>query len=139
MASNSVLLLFFLRLPLLSKTLSSLPTANHITSLGEGLISAQWKASEMLQCVRCGENKFQVRRTKPPEITNGQLHPKFWRTRTVTISQQQLHCSCFHFERIGIGCRNILKVFRVTTGDQYIGFTHHDVSVTWWTSYAHFG
>jgi MULE transposase domain/SWIM zinc finger len=61
--------------------------------------------------------------------------PRFRRTRTVTWDQEGFYrCSCCHFDRTGIPCVHIHAVVKMLH-PHWKGFTHHDVSVRWWSTY----
>ncbi len=66
--------------------------------------------------------------------------PRFIRTRTVRWDREGsfYECSCCHFERTGIPCVHIYAVVKRLDPD-WKGFTHHDVSVRWWSAYISHG
>ena len=76
--------------------------------------------------------------------------PLFSRIRTVTIDCQGfMFCTCKHFERTGLPCVHQASVSffchgLVNTADNgmvpspFLGFTHHDISVRWWSQYLYY-
>ena len=75
--------------------------------------------------------------------------PLFLRTRIVTIDASGvMFCSCRHFERIGLPCVHQASVasrchsvyIEIESGVQsvFAGFTHHDISVRWWSQYLYY-
>jgi hypothetical protein len=120
-----------------SKLWSDLPTSNHLTTLGEGLVVEQWKQRNEYESIRIGLHQFQVRR-RTQDISKSVI-PVFRRIRLVSIQSDCLYCNCCYFERIGIGCRHILHVLGILSAGEYPGFSHKDISVYWWSMYAHYG
>jgi hypothetical protein len=57
---------------------------------------------------------------------------------------QTMFCSCNHFERTGLPCVHQACVatychqFASNSPSVFKGFTHHDISVRWWSSYMYF-
>jgi hypothetical protein len=62
--------------------------------------------------------------------------PRFHRTRTVNYNADtsEFTCDCFQFERIGIPCVHIYNVIK-NLDPSWGGFTHHQVSIRWWSVY----
>jgi hypothetical protein len=73
------------------------------------------------------------------------------RIRTVTVdSKGTMFCTCKHFERIGLPCVHQASVAffchkhkMPDTQDTeslhvFAGFTHHDISVRWWSQYMYY-
>jgi hypothetical protein len=121
---------------------SNLPTANFVTDLGEGLITAQWKERLHYTPRQVGQYKWLVRRTRSKEAAPSptqSLIPKFDRVRVVERNAlNRLECSCLHFSRVGIPCRHVLSVLSNVV-DGYKGPSHHDVRTFWWRKYYYFG
>lgn len=75
--------------------------------------------------------------------------PVFSRVRTVSVNGSGIMlCSCKHFERTGLPCVHQASVASLChdemstplTGskDTFLGFTHHDISVRWWSQYMYY-
>ena len=77
--------------------------------------------------------------------------PLFARIRTVTVDYKgTIFCTCKHFERIGFPgvhqacvasfCHNNGTFVTETTDTEnsFTGFTHHDMSVRWWSQYMYY-
>ena len=71
--------------------------------------------------------------------------PVFSRIRHVSMDcTQTMSCSCNHFERTGLPCVHQACVatychqFASNSPSVFKGFTHHDISVWWWSSYMYF-
>ena len=75
--------------------------------------------------------------------------PVFSRVRTVSVDGSGIMlCSCKHFERTGLPCVHQASVASLchdemstpVTGskDPFLGFTHHDISVRWWSQYMYY-
>jgi MULE transposase domain len=62
--------------------------------------------------------------------------PLFRRTRTVLfdVNRCAFTCSCCQFERIGIPCVHVYSVVKCVN-PSWKGFTHHQLSVRWWSIY----
>jgi hypothetical protein len=123
-----------------TKLWSQLPTSEHLTQMGEGLVVEQWKLHNDYESRRINHDCFQVRHFENQQSRN-MVIPIFKRTRTVFIADDgRLRCDCCHFERIGIVCRHMMHVLQLlaVSQEQYLGVTHHDISVFWWSAYAHF-
>ena len=77
--------------------------------------------------------------------------PLFSRIRTVTVDYKgTMFCTCKHFERIGLPCvhqacvasfchKNQMTDTQNTDSHHFFaGFTHHDISVRWWSQYMYY-
>jgi hypothetical protein len=120
-----------------TKLWSNLPTSEHLTHLGEGLVVEQWKIRNNYESRQIEANLFQVRRMNhnPKNVAM----PIFKRIRIVSIANDgRLRCSCCYFERIGIVCRHMMHILQSVTHEDYSGVSHRDISVFWWSTYAHF-
>ncbi len=73
--------------------------------------------------------------------------PIFLHIWIVTVHQTgTMLCSCKHFERMGLPCVHMAcvaklchekKIFGSITAS-FLGFTHHDIAVRWWSSYMYY-
>ena len=69
------------------------------------------------------------------ELTNNILIFLFKRVRKVTLdNQNRMKCFCGHFEQTGIPCFHIFSVIKFIYKG-WSGFSYHNVSIRWWTSY----
>ena len=122
---------------------SQLPTANHVTELADGILHSTMSRIDEYTCVSVGARKWQVFYTDhyATEFEADDLNcpiPRFRRIRTITWSSENvLHCSCCGFERTGLGCVHIASVIRKYFPN-WKGYTHHDVSIRWWTMYINY-
>jgi hypothetical protein len=75
--------------------------------------------------------------------------PLFSRTRIVTIDASGVMlCSCKHFERVGLPCVHQASVSskchsqnidtKSSVDSVFLGFTHHDILVRWWSQYLYY-
>jgi hypothetical protein len=124
---------------------SNLPTADHITRLGNSLLSTQWKASHKYIAMGPCNNSWLVmldpnKKTKKSSSISNEI-PEFQRIRTIErdCSTGVLNCSCNYFQRVGIPCRHILCILCSVHGSEFTGISHKDIRVYWWTMYSHFG
>ena len=85
---------------------------------------------------------------KPPSAAVHQILPSdspipiFKHVRRVYSSKDGVfYCSCGGFERTGIPCIHINSVFKhiSQTEHPWLGFTHHDLSVRWWSVFLYHG
>jgi MULE transposase domain/SWIM zinc finger len=127
-----------------SKSLhSTLPTANTLTDLGNGLVEKQWQQAKNYNI--CGPNGHQwLCMRRADNAANGRVPkavPRFSRVRTVSCcpTSNILTCSCGYFERVGIPCRHLLKILSVAHGAGYKGATADDVRIFWRKDYYFFG
>lgn len=119
---------------------SKLPTSRKLTHKGEGLVAAQWQLRNCYISERVGEMCWHVARdpTKSTSSPTSGLVPFFSRVRKVSLVDGNiLLCSCMHFERLGIPCRHQMHILSSLDAD-YVGVSHHDVSVTWWNEFARY-
>jgi len=67
--------------------------------------------------------------------------PKFSRIREVTIEEDgTMLCDCCRFEMTLCFCEqqvSVAKMCHECAGDEFKGFTHHDMGVCYWSSYMH--
>lgn len=124
------------------KLWSRLPTAQHLTETGEGLVVEQWNLRQRYISQRVDNHIWRVVAAPEPPSTPSAvtgLIPLFSRVREVYVSPDGiLFCSCHHFERIGIPCRHQMHIL-CSLLDGYSGITHHDVSVRWWNTFMKYG
>lgn len=136
------------------KRWSNKPTAPYLVSFGEGLVVEAYKRSHLYKGCRVGAREFQVKyvgdgtndANKQDEYDNGDGIPShqiplFERVRDVTVDEDgTMHCSCCRFQRSGVFCEQqicIAQLVHEARGEKFAGFTHHDVSVRYWSSYMH--
>ena len=115
---------------------SKLSTSQKLTQKGEGLVTEQWKMRNDYVSQRVEEKLWLVAgKNQEKNLATG-IIPCFSRVQEVSIVDgEYLLCSCMHFERIGIPCRHQMHVLSSISGE-YMGITHHDVSVTWWKEFT---
>jgi hypothetical protein len=134
------------------KKWSNLPTSKYSVSVAEGIMLAMMSRCNKYQSTLVsktnGKYTFQV--TYTPELNTQEskmscefyLIPRFDRLRTVTVHQDEtMFCSCCHFERLGLPCVHQAAVATMCsemTSCRFQGFTHHDISVRWWSKYMYY-
>ena len=139
------------------KKWSSLPTSQFTVTVAEGIIQAMMSRrceySAKLVSRKESTSVFQVSYNNHVEIdTDGMqkvtVIPRFLRIRTVTVDEDDtMFCTCNHFERLGLPCVHQACVATMCYECQdthmdhgpFKGFTHHDISVRWWSSYLYYG
>lgn len=74
--------------------------------------------------------------TGPVDARSPSPVPLFHRIRTVTFNTETctFTCNCYQFERIGLPCVHLYSVIKFVEPN-WLGFTHHQVSVRWWSVY----
>jgi hypothetical protein len=89
---------------------SHLPTADHISRLGNSLLSTQWKASQNYIATGPCNNSWLVmvdsnNQTKSSSSMVDRT-PQYQRIRTIVRDSMTgvLNCSCNYFQRVGIPC-----------------------------------
>jgi len=136
------------------KRWSNTLTAPHLLSFGEGLVVEAYKRASLYKGRRVGEREFQVMfvgdgnkdATRQDEYDNddgipSHQVPLFERVRDVTVDNDgTMHCSCCRFQCTGVFCEQqicIAELVHQARGEKFAGFTHHDVSVRYWSSFMH--
>ena len=121
---------------------SNLPTSGYLTTYAEGIVHSIFERIPNYQCQFVSRFKWYVKHNvcssiediRTVENINCPI-PRFRRTRVVNCTDDGfLKCSCCHFERTGFGCVHIAVVIKHHF-PLWNGYTHHDVSVRWWSSY----
>jgi hypothetical protein len=132
-----------------NKRWSTKPTAPYVTSFAEGLLKSVYDRSKKYEARRVGQREFQVHYeqnetyedTEDYEDFSDVPIPLFVRVRDVTINEEgTMQCSCHKFSCRGYFCEHQVAVadsICQANGDFFNGFTHHDVSVRWHSSYMH--
>jgi hypothetical protein len=136
------------------KKWSNLPTSKYIVSVAEGIMQVMMSRSNKYDAKLVGKTngKYTFEVTYTPEVdmqesrASGELSliPRFERLRIVTVNQdERMFCSCCHFERMGLPCVHQATVATMCLNSQmnscqFQGFTHHDISVRWWTKYMYY-
>ena len=119
---------------------STLPSANDITTLGEALLTTQWKEKDNYVVLAIEASNQWLLMRREWKISNGTI-PKFKRVRTVSACPETrtLFCSRCNFERVGQPCRHIMAVLCNVIGPAYQGVTKNDILVFWRMEYTFFG
>ena len=62
--------------------------------------------------------------------------PLFHRIRTVVFDNDActFTCNCYQFERVGLPCVHMYAAIKHVDSN-WLGFTHHQVAVRWWSAY----
>jgi hypothetical protein len=151
------------------KVWSELPTSPYLVTTAEDILLQQTRRYNQYSVVRVADDEFEVNVLKDQDeyqeedqlLSNEASDddddddhaqqqdtsskwcppiPRFMRTRTVKWDDEGrfYECSCCHFERTGIPCIHIYAVVKMLDPD-WKGFTHHDVSVRWWSAYISHG
>ena len=90
------------------------------------------------------KHKYAIYRTSPirwlctrhpdyPKPDTNCKYPLFKRVREITYDGTQLSCNCSFHHTYGLPCVHLLRL--LDDIPDYIGFSHHDVSVSWWKLY----
>jgi hypothetical protein len=119
---------------------SQSPTANHVTTLAESLISRacrrthdcsprrttieSWEVDYVGHNDYAGETDRQPANKKSPS-------PMFTRARAVILRHGFLCCDCGGQQRVGLTCVHAMAAMESCFPD-WNGPTHHDVSPRWW-------
>lgn len=130
------------------KLWSSLPTAKHLTDLGEALTGNEWDERNQYGVVGPFENEewlvMRLSHITTCDSMDGDdiedevgVIPRFRRVRQVIRHPITgcLTCSCCYFLRVGIPCRHIMAVLCQVHGDSCKGISHNDVLVLWRNNY----
>ncbi len=107
----------------------------------------------LYESISTGDGKFQVKYIGDeigPSIIYSEHYydftdtpiPLFKHIRGVSVQDDGvMHCDCYQFQREGIPCAHQGSVAALLcyqySGKEFIGFTHHDISVHWWSAYMH--
>ena len=139
-----------------NKKWSDKPTSPHSTSFGEGLLNVEYERSKLKTVKRTGLKTFEVEMKDfvdlitpdcPPfnvddtEDFKDVPMPLFYRTRVVTIDDQQtMFCSCSKFECRGYFCADkvcVAEAVYAAKGVPFPGFTQHDIVCCYCTDYMY--
>jgi hypothetical protein len=124
-----------------SQSLWSLsPTANHVTTLAESIISRTYARTHDYSARRTalgswevhfvGDNDYYFETDRQPADKNSPI-PIFMRIREVILQGGFLSCDCGGQQRIGLTCVHTMTVMESCFPD-WKGPAHHDVSPRWW-------
>jgi len=136
------------------KKWSTLPTSKYTVTVAEGIMQDMMSRCDQYRAKLVSRTEciatFQVSYTQvvnmheSRESSNYSLIPRFVRIRTVTVHQDgTMFCTCNHFERLGLPCVHQASVATTCLKSQmncgpFQGFTHHDISVRWWSNYMYY-
>ncbi len=123
---------------------SQSPTANHVTTLAESIISRANGRTHDYAVRRTAENScwevhfvghdnYCLETDWLPMNRNSPI-PIFTRIRVVTNRDQFLCCDCGGQERVGLTCVHTMAVME-SFFSEWEGPTHHDVSPRWWVTW----
>jgi hypothetical protein len=130
-----------------SQSLWSLsPTANHVSTLAESIISRTYRrthdysphrtAIDSWEVHYIGHNDFSLETDRQPANKNSPI-PIFKRIRVVLFRCGFLCCDCGGQQRVGLTCVHTMTVMESCFPD-WKGPTHHDVSPRWWITWSEF-
>ena len=132
---------------------SNRPTADHITTAANSILHQLYELKDKYKSRRTGQFTWELcfvssevnnmsetdLEKRPGSIIANSPIPRFKRIRRVTVCKDgSAICSCYHYERTGLGCQHIMHVFSKEF-PEWNGFTHHDVDIRWWNLYLHYG
>ena len=125
---------------------SQSPTANHVTTLAESILSraiarthdysvrrtgiASWEVHYV------GQNDYSLETDRQAIQKNSPL-PIFTRIRVVNNQNEFLCCDCGTQQRVGLTCVHAMAVME-DCFPNWNGPTHHDVSPRWWVTWQEF-
>jgi hypothetical protein len=122
---------------------SQSPTANHVTTLAESIISRANGRTHDYAVHRTAKNLWEVHfvrhdnyclETDRLPMNMNLPIPIFTRIRVVTNLVQFLCCDCGGQERIGLTCVHAMAVMEKVFLE-WAGLTHHDASPRWWVTW----
>jgi hypothetical protein len=125
---------------------SQSPTANHVTTLAESIISRACRrthdyaprrtAIDSWEVHYVGAGDYALETDREPANKNSPI-PIFMRVRVVILRSGFLCCDCGGQQRIGLTCVHTMTVMESCFPD-WKGPTHHDVSPRWWVIWVEF-
>ena len=142
------------------KNWSETPTSNYLTMQAESILNTIYKKKKNYITKRLSLREFEVHYQPTKEDNESEqpleylIHPNFdyfhaqspvpffKRIRYVNLDFKNVgFCSCKYFERCGIPCVHLFSVFcHLSPNDKpFVGFSHHDVAIRWWSSYLYHG
>jgi hypothetical protein len=130
-----------------SQSLWSLsPTANHVTTLAESMISRSYRRTHDYSPLRTaidswevhyvGHSDYSIETDRLPVNKNSPI-PIFRRKRVVLFRCGFLCCDCGVQQRLGLTCVHTMTVME-SCFPNWNGPTHHDVSPRWWVTWSEF-
>jgi hypothetical protein len=130
-----------------SQSLWSLsPTANHVTTLAESIITRSYRRTHDYSSHRTavdswevhyvGHSDYSLETDRQPANKNSPI-PVFRRIRVVLFRCGFLCCDCGGQQRVGLTCVHTMTVMESCFPD-WKGPTHHDVSPRWWITWSEF-
>jgi hypothetical protein len=128
-----------------SQSLWSLsPTANHVTTLAESIVSRSYHRTHDYSPRRTalgswevhyvGHDDYSLETDRQPADKKSPM-PMFMRIREVILQGGFLSCDCGGQQRIGLTCVHTMTVMESCFPD-WKGPTHHDVSPRWWVTWV---
>ena len=111
----------------------------HITPKALGEMRQQIQLGHSYCSIRLDRSKWLVR-TGGDFIETASLYrlPRFLRFRYVTMEERQgFVCTCPFTSMYGLPCRHIAHVIQYYSKTPFF-FSHRDVDIRWWTTYANF-
>jgi hypothetical protein len=122
---------------------SQSPSANHVTTLAESIIShangrthayaVHRTADKSWEVHFVGHDNYCLETDRLPMNRNSPI-PIFTRIRAVTNLDQFLCCDCGGHEQIGLTCVHTMAVMG-NCFPEWAGPTHHGVSPCWWVTW----
>ena len=118
-----------------TKVWNPLHCSQYLTILAGNLLLSQLHVKDRFKSVRTKKNEWKVKLEIQSSKKNPhKIQPDFINVRTVIEKDSILHCNCYFFNRIGIICRHMLHI--LYKDPNYIGPSHHDIAVRWWSVYS---
>jgi hypothetical protein len=125
---------------------SSSPTANHVTTLAESIISRSFERTHDYEARRTsvdswevhyvGQDNYSTETERRSSEKNSPI-PIFTRIRVVNSRSGFLCCDCGAQQRLGLTCVHAMAVME-SFSSGWKGPTHHDVSPRWWVVWMEF-
>jgi hypothetical protein len=125
---------------------SQSPTANHVTTLAESILSrvsarshdysVRRTAIDSWEVHYVGHDDYSLETDRERSKQNSPI-PIFTRIRVVDNPNEFFSCDCGAQQRVGLTCVHATAVMEDCFPD-WVGPTHHDVSPRWWVSWMEF-
>jgi hypothetical protein len=122
------------------------PTANHVTTLAESIISRSYRRAHDYSPLRTaidswevhyvGHSDYSLETDRLPVNKNSPI-PIFRHTRVVLFQCGFLCCDCGVQQRLGLTCIHTMMEME-SCFPNWKGPTHHDVSPRWWVTWSEF-
>jgi hypothetical protein len=122
------------------------PTANHVTTLAESIISRSYRRTHDYSALRTALDSWEVHyvghsdyclETDREPVNKHSPIPVFRRIRVVLFRCGFLCCDCGGQQRVGLTCVHTMTVME-SCFPNWKGPTHHDVSPRWWVTWSEF-